>query len=207
MSVGQVRSILEKSDVSFPKQVQAVVPRIDGQDNDEIDCSQAGHLELSFQPTTGTPDKTESCALFKRHDALDSPNAVKQLKSARKRRMALFKKADFDERRNAAEAAKKVKLEKFRAMTAQINEGAAERLAARQAIIAARDLRTAEREAARHTAKARAAEAHAAREMGLKAEQAERDASAAGQVEREVASAAERKAARDARYAARKARK
>jgi hypothetical protein len=207
MSVGQVRSILEKSDVSFPKQVQAVVPRIDGQDNDEIDCSQAGHLELSFQPTTGTPDKTESCALFKRHDALDSPNAVKQLKSARKRRMALFKKADFDERRNAAEAAKKVKLEKFRAMTAQINQGAAERLATRQAIIAARDMRAAERAAARLATEARAADTQAAREADLKVEQAEREASATGQAEREVASAAERKAARDARYATRKARK
>ena len=121
--------------------------------------------------------------------------------------MTLFKNANFDERRNAAEAAKKAKLEKFRALTAQINEGAAERLTARQAIIAARDVRAAEREAARLAAEARAAEDQAAREMVLKAEQAERDARAAEQAEREVASAAERKAARDARYAARKARK
>jgi hypothetical protein len=121
--------------------------------------------------------------------------------------MAIFKNADFDERRSAAEAAKKAKLEKFRALTAQINEGAAERLAARQAIIAARDVRAAEREAVRLAAEARAAEDRAAQEMVLKAEQAERDARAAEQAERELAAAAERKAARDARYAARKARK
>jgi hypothetical protein len=88
-----------------------------------------------------------------------------------------FKNANFDERRSAAEAAEKVKLEKFRALSAQINEGAAERLTARQAIIAARDVRAAEREVARLATEARAAEDQAAREMALKAEQAERDAS------------------------------
>jgi len=62
-------------------------------------------------------------------------------------------------------------------------------------------------QAARLATEARAAEDQAAREMALKAEQAERDASIVEQAEREVASAAERKAARDARYAARKARK
>ena len=116
--------------------------------------------------------------------------------------MAIFKNANFDERRNAAEAAKKAKLEKFRALTAQINEGAAERLATRQEIVAARDVRAAEREAARLANEARSAEDQAAREIVLKAEQAEHDAKAAEQAEREVASAAERKAARDARYAA-----
>ena len=121
--------------------------------------------------------------------------------------MATFKNPNFDERRNAAEAAKKAKLEKFRALTAQINEGAAERGATRQAIVAARDVRAAEREAARLVNKARAAEDQAAREIVLKAEQAELDAKAAEQAEREVASAAESKAARDARYAARKSRK
>ena len=121
--------------------------------------------------------------------------------------MAIFKNATFDERRNAAEAAKKAKLEKFRALTAQINEGAAERGATRQAIVAARDVRAAEREAARLANEARSAEDQAAREIVLKAEQAEHDAKAAEQAEREVASGAERKAARDARYAARKSRK
>ena len=121
--------------------------------------------------------------------------------------MAIFKNATFDERRNAAEAAKKAKLEKFRASTAQINERAAERQATRQEIVAARDVRAAEREAARLANEARSAEDQAAREIVLKAEQAEHDAITAEQAEREVASAAERKATRDARYAARKSRK
>lgn len=121
--------------------------------------------------------------------------------------MAGFKDVNFNERRDTAEAAKKAKLEKFRALNAQLDQGAAERLAARQAIVAARDLRIAEREAARLAKEARAAEDQAAREIALKAEQAERDAKAAEQAEREVVSEAERKAARDARYAARKARK
>ena len=121
--------------------------------------------------------------------------------------MAIFKNATFDERRNAAEAAKKTKLEKFRALTAQINEGAAERQATRQEIVAARDVRAAEREAARLANEARSAEDQAAREIVQKAEQTERDAKAAEQAEREVASGAERKAARDACYAARKSRK
>jgi len=121
--------------------------------------------------------------------------------------MAIFKNPNFDERRNAAEAAKKAKLEKFRALTAQIDQGAVERGATRQAIIAARDVRAAEREAARLVNEASAAEDQAARQIVLKAEQAEHDAKAAEKAEGEVASAAKRKAARDARYAARKSRK
>ena len=96
--------------------------------------------------------------------------------------MTIFKNTNFDERRNAAEAAKKAKLEKFRAMTAQIDEGAAERGATRQAIVAARDLRAAEREAARLADRGPSTKDRAAREIVLKAEQAERDAKAAEQV-------------------------
>ena len=121
--------------------------------------------------------------------------------------MAIFRNANFYERRNTAEAAKKAKLEKFRAMTAQIEQGAVGRGATRQAIIAARDVRAAEREDARLANEVRAAEDQAAREIVLKAEQAEQDARAAEQAELEVATAAERKATRDARYAARKSRK
>jgi membrane fusion protein, multidrug efflux system len=102
--------------------------------------------------------------------------------------MAIFKNANFDERRNAAEAAKKAKLEKFRALTAQINEGAAKRQATRQEIVAARDVRAAERESARLVNEARLAEDQAAREVVQKAAKAEHDAKAASQAEREVAS-------------------
>jgi hypothetical protein len=143
-----------------------------------------------------------------RHNALNVTNA-KMGTSNRTRRegMAIFKNANFDERRNAAEAAKKAKLEKFRALTAQISEGASERLATRQAIVAARTSRAAERAAAQLAEEARAAKDQATREMALNAEQADRDARGAEQAERDVASAVQRKAARDARYAARKARK
>jgi membrane protein involved in colicin uptake len=132
---------------------------------------------------------------------------MKQLSEQGRGGTAILRNPNFDERRNAAEAAKKAKLEKFRALTALMNEGAAERQATRQAIVAARDVRAAERAAAQLDDETHAAEDQAAREIALKAEQAERDAKATEQAEREVASAAERKAARDARYAARKARK
>jgi hypothetical protein len=131
---------------------------------------------------------------------------MKQLSEQGRGGTAIFRNPNFDERRNVAEAAKKAKLEKFRALTALMNEGAAERQATRQAIVAARDVRAAERAAAQLDDETHAAEDQAAREIALKAEQAERDATTE-QAEREVASAAERKAARDARYAARKARK
>ncbi|WP_018409287.1 DUF6481 family protein [Methylocystis rosea] len=111
--------------------------------------------------------------------------------------MAIFKNANFDERRSTAEAAKEAKLQKFRALTAEFNENAAERLTARKAIIAARDVRAGEREAARRATEARAAEDQAARALALKAEQEERDTSAVEQAERENANAAQRKAARE----------
>ena len=72
---------------------------------------------------------------------------------------------------------------------------------------AARDVRAAERQAVRLAAEAREHEAKAGREIVEKAAQAERDARAAEDEEREIGAVAERKAARDARYAARKARK
>jgi hypothetical protein len=151
--------------------------------------------------------------IFEGRNGLNVANANANAKAKKTRAtgqgrqvMAIFKTANFDERRNAAEAAKAARLEKFRALSAQINEGAAERQAARQAIVAAREVRAAERETARLAAEARAAESEAARETALKAEQAERDANAAEQAARDAAEQAERKAARDARYAARKAR-
>jgi hypothetical protein len=120
--------------------------------------------------------------------------------------MAKSNNANFEERRSTAEAAKKAKLEKFRSLSAEIDRGATERLAARQVINEARAIRAAERETARLANEARLAEETAAREEALKAEQAECDAQVAEQAAREIALAAERKAARDARYAARKAR-
>jgi hypothetical protein len=119
----------------------------------------------------------------------------------------LFNNVGFGERKIAAEVAKKAKLEKFRALTVQIDQGAAARQAARSEIIAARDARAAEREAVRQANAALAETDRLAQESALKAEQAAREAKAVEQAERDLALAAESKAARDARYAARKARK
>lgn len=119
----------------------------------------------------------------------------------------MFKNAGFEDRKNAAERAKKNKLEKFRALTVQIDEGATARLAARSKILAAREVRDTEREAARQAKASLAAADQLARELVLKAEQAAREAESMEQTKRDLALTAERKAARDARYAARKARK
>ncbi len=119
----------------------------------------------------------------------------------------MFNNVGFGERKIAAEAAKRSKLEKFRALTVQIDHGAAARQAARSQIINARNVRSAEREAIRQRNEALAESDRLARENVLKAELAAEEAAAAEQAERELAHAAERKAARDLRYAARKARK
>ncbi len=93
----------------------------------------------------------------------------------------------------------------------------AERQAARQAVSLARDVRTAERNATRLAGVAREADEKAARDVAVAAEDAARDAAVeaeqaargaevARQAADDVALEAQRKAARDARYAARKAR-
>ena len=119
----------------------------------------------------------------------------------------MFKNVGFEDRKNAAEAAKKSKLEKFRALTVQIDQGATDRLAVRSNIIAARKVRDIERETARQAKAALEAADQFAREVINKAEHAAREVEAVEQAKRDLALAAEQKAARDARYAARKARK
>lgn len=121
--------------------------------------------------------------------------------------MALFKNVGFEDRKNAAEAAKKNKLEKFRALTVQIDQGATDRLAARSKVIAARKIRDTKRESARQAKAALELAEQLTKEATLKAEQAAREVEAVEQAKRDLALAAEQKAARDARYAARKARK
>jgi len=125
--------------------------------------------------------------------------------------MSAFKENDLKERLNTAAEAKRAMLERFRAKPAADDPAVIEREEARKALAAARETRVAERKTAK--------EAEAAR---LAAEQAEREAQAARQAadaavrevtlkaeqeERDAALEAERKAARDARYAARKKRK
>jgi hypothetical protein len=120
-----------------------------------------------------------------------------------------FKDPGFLERKSAATDARKAALEKFRANAN--DSGAAERQTARQGVVAAREARAAERKAAKAAREIEAAaEAARAKELAEKAKldaaaQAKRDA--AEKAEREIAEAAARKAVRDAKYAARKARK
>jgi hypothetical protein len=109
--------------------------------------------------------------------------------------MSKFKGTGFDDRLSTAANAKKAELEKFRAKSGVNDAAFTERQAVRRAINVARDARIAERKDARLASVAREA-----------AEQATREAEVAEQAARDVALQADRKAARDARYAARKAR-
>jgi Family of unknown function (DUF6481) len=121
-----------------------------------------------------------------------------------------FRVPDVLERRNNAAAVKKAMLDKFRAVTQDPVLAEQQRLK-RVAISDARNAREAEREAARKVREAEIA-AQAAREAEIAAQaQREREAAEtlakAEEAERALALAAEQKAARDARYAARKAAK
>src|SRR5438876_8980524 len=113
------------------------------------------------------------------------------------------KKTSFDDRLSAAANAKKAELEKFRARSGANDPAFAERQAARQAVSLARDARTA---ATRRAGVARKADEKAARDAAAAAEEGARAAEVARQTADDVALQVERKAARDARYAARKAR-
>lgn len=121
------------------------------------------------------------------------------------------KNVGFGDRLNNAAAAKKAQLERCRAKPGIDDPAFVERQAARQAVIAAREIREAERKAERQArAEQEAAEKAAKAESQAReaAEQAEREANEAAQAEADsIALAAQQKAARDARYAARKARK
>jgi hypothetical protein len=107
----------------------------------------------------------------------------------------------FDERRNLAADAKKAALEKFRAKAAELDSTFEERQAAALKLRQEREKRTAEREATRSAREAeekRSAE-QAAREAAEKRMREETEEKA-----RQEALLAAQKAARDARYAARK---
>lgn len=131
--------------------------------------------------------------------------------------MSDFKGTNFTDRLSAAANAKKAQLEKFRARSGGDDRAVAERQATRHAVTVARDARTAERKAVRRAGIAREAAEKAARDTAAVAEQAAHDAAMAAEQEArdaeiirqaadDVTMQAERKAARDARYAARKAR-
>jgi uncharacterized protein YaiL (DUF2058 family) len=115
--------------------------------------------------------------------------------------MSGFKQPDFLERQEAAAKARKAALDKFLAKAA--DPALAERLTARTASAAERKASKTVRETEKAAKKVRDAE---------RAQQAERDAAIAAErakaasAQRERTLQAEQKAARDARYAARKSR-
>lgn len=124
--------------------------------------------------------------------------------------MATYKERNFTDRRQAANDAKKALLEKFKAKPAADDPAVLARQAERKAAAEARERRETERreekrlkaeqEAREIAERAEAAEA-AARADAEAREQNEKDL-----VARLLADEADRKAKRDARYAARKAR-
>ena len=131
--------------------------------------------------------------------------------------MSAYKHQTAGDRIAAATNARKAALEKFRAKPPPDDPAVIERHAAQRAIVEAREARAAERKALREAEAARVAAEQAAIVAEKERQQAEqaaylaRKANDAAQVQadhkaRALALAAEQKAARDARYARRKAR-
>ncbi len=116
----------------------------------------------------------------------------------------------FADRRKTAADAKKELLAKFASAPKPTDPDMQERRAERAAIAAAREARRAEREALKAAENERilreAAEVAAAAEAHEKAEAEARQAEANDRIARVIADEAARKAERDRRYAARKAR-
>ncbi len=128
--------------------------------------------------------------------------------------MPAHKGDDFNERAKAAAKARQDALQRFKAKPGPDDPKLLALKAEREAILAARAVRAAEREAARRAeaerlaaeAAARAVE-QAAREVAARAQAIEQAKLAAEAKAREAALEVERKAERDRRYAARKARR
>jgi membrane protein involved in colicin uptake len=120
--------------------------------------------------------------------------------------MGAFDYRNFDDRKKNSASAKQMLLEKFKARPPADDPEMIAKAEARAAIARAREERIREREAARIAAEKAAAEAKRAREEAeLAAQIAREEEEARLAAERKAAELIERKAARDARYAARKA--
>ena len=118
--------------------------------------------------------------------------------------MKTFKTPSFSERLGASTTAKRAALERFRAQPTSDDPAVVEKRTARVAAAAARESRANERrEKARLDVEAAQAADLAARELAAR----EREERQNREAEEQVTLEAERKAARDSRYAARKARK
>jgi hypothetical protein len=131
--------------------------------------------------------------------------------------LAIYREKDIFERRNAANEAKQALLERFKAKPAADDPAVLARQAERKAILEARKVREAEkaklkqerlaREAAEKAEREATAEAaRLAAEEAAQAEAKAREAEETERIARLLADEAERKAKRDARYAARKQR-
>ena len=131
--------------------------------------------------------------------------------------MAIYREKDIFERRNAANEAKKALLERFKARPADDDPAVLARKAERQAILEARAIREAEKAKLKQERLAREAAERAAREAAeeaarlaaeeiAQAEAKRKEAEENERIARLLSDEAERKAKRDARYAARKQR-
>ncbi len=131
--------------------------------------------------------------------------------------MASYREKDIFERRNAANEAKKALLDRFKTRPAADDPAVLARQAERQAILAARAEREAEKAKLKQERLAREASERATREAAAEKARLEAEAKAAEEnklreaeendrIARLLADEAERKAKRDARYAARKSR-
>jgi hypothetical protein len=114
-----------------------------------------------------------------------------------------MKEDRFGERLSAAKTAKQAMAAKFLQRPGNDDPAVIERRKAREAVSAARDTRIAEREAAKAASAAEAAKQQERNAVEMAAEQ---ERAAAEKVAADATLELERKAARDARYAARKAR-
>jgi len=131
--------------------------------------------------------------------------------------LAIYREKDIFERRNAANEAKKALLERFKSKPAADDPAVLARQAERKAILEARAIREAEKARLKQEKLAREAAEKAEREAIAEAARVAAEAAAAEEAKRreaeeaeriafELADEAARKAKRDARYAARKAR-
>jgi murein DD-endopeptidase MepM/ murein hydrolase activator NlpD len=124
--------------------------------------------------------------------------------------MAGFKETKFNDRIGTAQAARQAQLEKVKALAAAAKEKAGERAAERAAIAKARDERQAQRAEEKRLAAAEAEKRHHAEEETRRKVEAEAKLAAQRAKEEESEKMrtllTDQKAARDAKYAARKER-
>jgi DNA polymerase II small subunit/DNA polymerase delta subunit B len=118
-----------------------------------------------------------------------------------------FKHADFNDRATAAAKAKQALIEKFKSRPGPDDPSVQAKIAERLAIAEAREKREAERRAAKEAEAARKAAEELERQAEAARKAAEKTQEELDRKADLLRIEAERKAARDARYAARKARK